>query len=406
MARLRGTGVGAGLAMGTAAVVRVVNGIAIAPQPPLRLAMETSFHRSAELSEIIVIAPSLELAQAIALTISWAKTVGFAVEQISENPSVSTMPLVMGVQDLMEVAQDDVLTLLDASRGIVLTDPDPVYLAQYTAEHDKIAPKHRFSLDDEDQPAVTLDGRTIFVIANAAPSPLIATNSGADSLHFEVPADFLLDKDALIQETVRQTAGKPLIISGNSHYLPLKAILQASAIADITVLVECATRSGSESDSDSLSRVRDLNDLIAEAETACFEDDSVSGVPRIGVDLNCNFGKELPFDKPALNQFIGELNESGVSRIVFTGKISKNLVFLERLETLVSLATKNMIGVYCWLSDDDVSEPDMDIDLIFGCGFSGVCTSHASKVQSVKRKIRELSYSVARDKLLKHLLND
>ena len=406
MARLRGTGIGAGLAMGTAAVVRVVNGIAIAPQPPLRLANEVAFRRLSELPEIILVSPNFEIAQAIAPSISWAKVAGYAIEQISENLPVSATPLVMGVRDLMEFAQDDVLTLLDASRGIVLIDPDPVYLAQYTAEHDKIAPKHRFSLDDEDQPAVTVDGKTILLITSAYPHPLLATKSGADTLYFEVPADFLLDKDALILETVKQTGGKPLIISGNSQYLPLRAILEASAIVDITVLVECVACSGSDSDSNSLLRIRELKDLIAEAETACFEDDAVSGVPRIGVDLNCNFGKEYAFDSQVLNKFIGDLNESGVSRIVFTGGFSKDLVFLERLETLVSLATKNMIGVYCWLSDDGRSEPEINLDLIFGCGFSGVCTSNTSAVQSVKRRIRELSFAVARDKLLKHLLKD
>ena len=406
MARLRGTGIGAGLAMGTAAVVRVVNGIAIAPSPPQRLSNEIAFRRLSDLPEIILVCPNFEIAKAIAPSISWAKVAGYAIEHASDDLPVSATPLVIGVRDLMEFAQDDVLTLLDASRGIVLIDPDPVYLAQYTADHDKIAPKHRFSLDDEDQPAVTVDGRTILLITSAYPHPLLATNSGADALHFEVPADFLLDKESLILEIVKQTGGKPLIISGNSHYLPLKAILQASAIADITVLVECADRSGSDSDADSLSKVRDLKNLIAEAETACFEDDSVSGVPRIGVDLNCNFGKEFTFDKLVLNEFIGDLNEAGVSRIVFTGGFSRDLIFLERLETLVSLATKNLMGVYCWLTDDDRGEPEMDLDLIFGCGFSGVCTSHSSAVQSVKKRIRELSYSVARDKLLKRLLKD
>ena len=182
MARLRGTGIGAGLAMGTAAVVRVVNGIAIAPSPPQRLSNEIAFRRLSDLPEIILVCPNFEIAKAIAPSISWAKVAGYAIEHASDDLPVSATPLVIGVRDLMEFAQDDVLTLLDASRGIVLIDPDPVYLAQYTADHDKIAPKHRFSLDDEDQPAVTVDGRTILLITSAYPHPLLATNSGADAL--------------------------------------------------------------------------------------------------------------------------------------------------------------------------------------------------------------------------------
>ena len=67
----------------------------------------------------------------------------------SQCPRAPPFPaVVIGIPGLVDQVQDDVLFLVDASGNFVFPDPDPIYLAQYTAEHDRVAPKHRLYLDE------------------------------------------------------------------------------------------------------------------------------------------------------------------------------------------------------------------------------------------------------------------
>ena len=156
MARLRGTGLGAGMAMGTAAVVRRTAGVYVMPEPPPRIASLEAKRRLTETPEIVVAAEEYSTAFAIAASLAWATVVGIVTERDAQDAAIPAFPAVVGVTGLMAAVSDDTLVLVDATRGVVLIDPDPIYLAQYTAEHDRIVPKNRIYLDEEHIPAQTL----------------------------------------------------------------------------------------------------------------------------------------------------------------------------------------------------------------------------------------------------------
>ena len=75
------------------------------------------------------------------------------------------LPVVAGVDGLAENVQEDMLLIVDASRGLVLTDPDGMMVAQYQAEQNNLAPKRRLYLDEGHLSAQTIDGHTVQVLA-------------------------------------------------------------------------------------------------------------------------------------------------------------------------------------------------------------------------------------------------
>src|SRR4051794_20970685 len=131
MARLRGTGLGAGMAMGTAAVVRMSTGVPLMPQAPERITTLIGQRRLTETPEVILVAEDYRTALALSASLGWAKVVGIAAERSDSDAAVPSIPTVTGLSGLMRQAADDVLILVDATRGVVLVDPDPIYLAQY-----------------------------------------------------------------------------------------------------------------------------------------------------------------------------------------------------------------------------------------------------------------------------------
>src|SRR4051794_612975 len=101
MARLRGTGLGAGMAMGTAAVVSMRGGMPIAPGIPQRLVAQIAQHRLTETPEVIVVAEDYRTALAMTAAISWAKVVGIASERADPDAAVPPFPAVTGITGLM-----------------------------------------------------------------------------------------------------------------------------------------------------------------------------------------------------------------------------------------------------------------------------------------------------------------
>src|SRR5690349_9264001 len=119
MARLRGTGLGAGMALGTAAVVRVRGGIPMTPEPPAALAAQIAQRRLTETPEVILVADDYRTGLALAGALSWAKVVGLAAGSAEPDAPVPPFPAVVNVAGLMDAMQDDMLMLVDAGRGIV-----------------------------------------------------------------------------------------------------------------------------------------------------------------------------------------------------------------------------------------------------------------------------------------------
>src|SRR5262249_27033726 len=117
MAKLRGRGVGAGMAMGTAAGVGVAGGVPLLPEAPERIASLIAARRLTETPEVILVADDYRTALALAPSLSWAKVVGIASASAGAEAPVSSLPAVVDLSGLMSAAQDDVLLLVDASRG-------------------------------------------------------------------------------------------------------------------------------------------------------------------------------------------------------------------------------------------------------------------------------------------------
>src|SRR4051794_32188262 len=128
MARLRGTGLGAGMAMGTAAVVRMRGSVPLMPEAPPRITALIAQRRLTETPEVIVVGDDYRNAVAIAASLPWAKVVGIAAERDDPDAAVPSIPAVTGMPGLLKATAEDVLVLVDATRGVVLIDPDPIYL--------------------------------------------------------------------------------------------------------------------------------------------------------------------------------------------------------------------------------------------------------------------------------------
>ena len=183
--RLRGVGVGAGAAIGAAAVVRVMSGIPLPPEIPPRVLAERASGRTSELPDVIVVAEEFRMALAVSGAMAWANVVGIAAERSETSSLPAPFPAVVGLKNLLEAVEDDMLLLLDASAGVLLADPDPVAIAQYQAEAEHLAPKRRFFLEDVHLPAQTLDGHTIQVIAQIEnfDEIAVAIAQGAEALY-------------------------------------------------------------------------------------------------------------------------------------------------------------------------------------------------------------------------------
>jgi len=350
MARLRGTGLGAGMAMGTAAVVGMRGGMPIAPAIPQRLAAQIAQHRLTETPEVIVVAEDYRTALAMASVISWAKVVGIASERADMDAAVPPFPAVTGISGLMNSTADDVLVLIDATRGVALIDPDPIYLAQYTAEHDRVAPKNRIYLDEAHLPASTQDGRTILVAATTEGSSVEeALASGPDAIYHVLPLFF--DADDVrkhLNGVVSTAAGKPLIVRYNPS-LPIMPLVEAAEYADLTFAVGPAADEGwPEPDA-----VAELLAEIERAQLECAEQDVLCAAPRIAAEivLDCagpmndlvRAEEALLFDNH-IRQKLEALAAQGVTRLI-AHYDSLNSETLAQLSILCAHASVNLLPV-------------------------------------------------------------
>ena len=342
MARLRGTGMGAGMAMGTAAVIRLQSGAVLMPEMPARVASLLAMRRLTETPEVVLVAADLLTAQAIAASLSWARVVGIAAEHDLSSAVTPSIPTVIGVAGLMSAADDDVLILVDATRGVVLVEPDPIYLAQYTSEHDRVAPRNRIYLDEAHLPAQTLDGRAISVTAFAAEGELeIALAAGPDAVYHPLPLVF--DPDDLrrhLSRTLATLAGKPLIVPYNQS-VPLSPLVEAASMADITLCV--ADPEGGTAPNAAL--LQALGEDIAAAQAECGERDRLFGTPRIATMVNAS--RIWPPEESAA--LVDQLAACGVTRIVVS--FAEGPATLEGLAEFTAAASISLLPVMCWLEE-------------------------------------------------------
>ncbi|HLJ53768.1 MAG TPA: hypothetical protein VKT77_01950, partial [Chthonomonadaceae bacterium] len=291
----------------------VQGGVPLMPDPPARIAALAAHRRLAETPEVILIADELRTAVAIAASLTWARVAGIAVEREAGEAATPAVPTVTGVAGVLRAATDDVLVLVDATRGVVLVDPDPVYLAQYTAEHDRVAPKNRIYLDEQHLPAQTLDGRTITVIADASAGIEGALRSGADALYYAPPVVFGPDDlRRHLRDILTIGAGKPLFVPYNPS-APLQPLLEAATHADLTLIVS-PTHGAVLPDREDVRRLVQESEAI---ESECAKHDIICALPRVATEVDLRVA-EAAFDDALETQLEG-LAAAGVTRLVASG---------------------------------------------------------------------------------------
>jgi hypothetical protein len=409
MARLRGTGLGAGMALGTAAVVRVLGGIPMLPEAPAPIAQLIATKRLVEIPEVILVVEEYRTGLTLAGALTWAKVVGIAAESADPGVPVPRFPAVVNVSNLMAVVEDEMLMLVDAERGVVLADPDPIAIAQYQAEHDHIAPRHRLYLEDVHLAAQTLDGRTVQVVARVTTEAEIAAaiTGGADALYVPFDAPLLpaggeerAQRRRLLAVT-ELAAGKPLLLA-DDYALPPRALVEAAAQAEITLAVP------PRDDLEGLGLAEQAAELQA-AEAACFEEEIACSAPRLAADITA-IPEQMTGEEVAAQ--VEALAARGATRLLLSIEgYSLDEAMLPHLENLIAAAQSNLLPVIgtayrhsfnLFGSSGLENTLETALNFLAGMGVVGVIVGPEQVVET-KAILRNLSYSERREALLQFL---
>lgn len=404
--RMRGEGIGAGTAIGAAAVVRLMSGVPLPPDIPPRILQERAGGRNSELPDVIVVAEEFRNALAISGAISWANVVGIAAERSETSPLPCPFPAVIGLSNLLESVEDDMLLLLDAAAGVLLADPDPVAIAQYQAEAEHLAPKRRFFLEDAHLPAQTSDGHTIQVIARiqSLDDARIAAADGADIFYapideqsdngFMMPAGFLLPSDAtettlrlFLSELLEATSGKPLIIS-DFYSLPAAVILEVAAQTDLTLGVSPNENFGGAV----------IAQLRAELEMPLADSETAGQMPRLAIDFVALNEEDIQQAAPAI--------ESGAKCLIISLEVIFSFLshILPYVDALIAQAANHLIPVYLLATEWDSTDETLETSIRYaiGTGADGLIVQ-ADSARQAKDIIRGLSFEKCRGLVLKQL---
>ncbi len=396
--KLRGRGIGAGSVLGTAAIVKTRNGVALMPQVPVSIAEQIAARKLIEKPDIILVAESYDAALAIVDTIEWGTVIGIASTSADNAVPAFGLPSVVEIPELLARLPDNALLLLDAERGIVSVNPDLVEIAQYQAEKENINPRHRYFLDEKDQLAQTLDGRMFRVLkwAESAEEITQSVQEGADGIFCgsNLIAALRQSEDTAqiskrLGSMVRELGGKPLIVDDDDN-LPEESLVFAATQGELIVA------KGLEIPSDMTALLQSLH----ESENFLIEKDTPSKIPLIAQLLEECHLPNLNRDE-AIRDSIQESADAGASRLVmqFTGKC----LFLPQefplLEAVATQAATLLLPLYVICHPKCVSEYDFDPDYaktkmlewLVGFGVSGIILLEGDS-QEYKAMIRQLSY--------------
>jgi phosphotransferase system enzyme I (PtsI) len=397
------------MAMGTAAVVRVRSGIPMLPDVPARIAQLVATHRLTERPEVILVAEDYRTGLMLAGALTWAKVVGIATEIAEPGAPVTSVPAVVGVQDLLSVIEDEMLLLVDAERGVVLADPDPMAIAQYQAEHDHIAPRHRIYLEGVHLAAQTLDGRTLQVVARVTSEEELteALDDGADALYVPFNAPLLPVKTEPggqrrhLLDLTQSSAGKPLLLA-DDYALPSRALVEAAAHAEITLAVPPREELAGLG-------LAELATELQAAETECFEEEIAGSLPRLAANMVALPEEETPEQIAAR---LEKLSACGAARLLLSLEgVSLDEAILPQLETLIATAQANLLPVTAMAyrhSFNPFGTGDLEntletaISFLVGMDVVGVIVG-PGQVTEAKTIIRNLSASERREALLDYL---
>lgn len=414
MARLRGTGQGSGIAIGAAAVVLCESGVPLPPAVPASIAKTIASRRYSEALSVILVAEEYLVALAIAGTIRWAEVAGIVAQNPATNLPSTRIPAVTGVHGIMDVAQSDQLLLLDATSGVVLTDPDPIEIAHYQAEYERIAPRQRIFLEEQHLPVKTSDGKPIQVIAQVAyPEDLeTALQGGADCLLIQRVASagfgFLMAGGAPLlpsdgssteisssfQTLLDMASGKPLLIP-DSYDLASPALLAFAKGAEATLLL------APRDDLEGLG-LQEYREILEEAEAECLSRDLPHAIPALGAEIPAQLSSQG--DDAALQTLAERLVERGATRLVVNWEAERLLDSSAGwLESLCVACGNNGLPVFIELPYlPDNAESAGTLRTFIGAVVSGVIVL-PEYVSVVKSEIRMIRAQDCREAVLRFL---
>jgi len=414
VARLKGVGQGSGIAIGTTATVRSESGVPIPPAVPASIAKVIASRRYTEALSVILVAEEYAHAFAIAGTIRWAEVAGIVAQNPSANLPSTRLPSVVGVHGIMDRVEDDQLLLLDASNGVVLTDPDPIEIAHYQAEYERLVPRQRIFLEEQHLPVKTSDGKPIQVIAQTAylEDVNVALQGGADSLLVQrvsgvglgflmsggsplLPLDGSPSELSASFRTLLETAnGKPLLIP-DSYELASPALLGFAKGADVTLLLTPRI------DLEGLG-LKEYREVLEEVEATCVRKEVAHAIPALGVEIPAKLTTET--DEAALRGFVDSVVENGAVRLLVNWEPERFLdTSIGWLENLCAVCGNSGLPVFIELPYLPDNEESVGVLRTFvGAGVSGVVVL-PEYVQVVKSEIRMIRANDCREVVLRYL---
>jgi signal transduction protein with GAF and PtsI domain len=378
--RLKGKGYGTGVVLGSAAIMRPPMGIPVVP--PRLIAEMSKAERDNPIEKVDIILVTQDYGIALNMALPWANVVGIIAENADPTSIRLSIPTVSGIEDPLNRIEDDALLLLDGDRGVVLVDPDGIVLATYQAERERLSPRRRVFLDYTHQPARTLDGKEIRVIAAAHSLEEVrqGVECGADAIYVastEAIVNPISDDEEQyreLMELVEAAAGKPITISGNLESISLSALMQAAARAEFTLALPVPP--DPDMFSDLAAYQQEVRDLLIAEETDFGE---------------VRLGGRIEMEQPVLES----LENASLSKLVLDASMPDALSqesSREWLEEVVSAASGMLLPVEMLLPGEAVSMTAVAL----GLGASGLIVEPRG-VQEVKELVRTLSVAECRE---------
>lgn len=371
MLRLRGNPLGGGLACGAAVLVRDPRVPVDVPPSLVPALARAARGEPMEPMDVVVVGATLAGVEAAAAP--WGHVVAVVVEGDESGAPPPGVAAVGGVEAARASVRDQEIVLVDGDRGMVLVDPTAVDLAAYQADRERIAPRRRLYLDFEHLPARTLDGRECHVLAAARSLSGVdaAVAAGADGVY--VPEGGVAAAgaaEAAWLETARAAAGKPLIVAGDHRTLPLRSVLRAAALAELTLAVPARGVEGPPW-SDVEGALADARDRLLDADAA-WADPLLAAVELPGGDALA----ALP--AAALSRVVAELDADDPGAA-------------DRLADLVAAATPLLLPVLAALAAPDEER----VAAALGAGAAGFVVA-PDRVQETKATLRGLDAAFCR----------
>jgi hypothetical protein len=381
------------MALGTAAVVRTQNGIALLPGMPAHVREDLVAKRTPDPPQIIVVAEEYTTALTAGIALDWAEVVGFVAQDGPEN-ALAPLPAVVGIHDPLSVIENEILLLVDAARGLVFTDPDPILIAQYQAEAENIAPKERLFLDDAHQAAKTIDGQTIPFVALAQQPDEIeqAMLEGADVICTSLEAPFqTFEPRPTLRFLADHTFGKPIWLSYDPAY-DLRALLRAAVSLPLTLVVPAH-----------VGEIAQLKNALQQAEAECMEKNEIYALPDIAAELDYASEADWP-DEMAVTHLIESLAAQEVAQLLFAGKLSTTDSTLKRFAAMMATAISCFLPVTFHGLEGEAEERERWMTLLIGAGVSGFLDAPKNgRIAATRELIRRLDTGACRARLIEQL---